>query len=293
MNILLRFKSHKYETKFHENLELYTSRMTVAHTVLCLVMIPFLPAIQYFAYRESATTLVMVQRVAQQYAINIALLIIALILRKYRRRLAKRHNAVRWALDTMYCVVAAYESYYYGQGLTLKGNSQVYFWGWWNCLCALIKINIISRWYMKLLAYLILIVYFGIKTYVLQTDYAILISLFQAIIFLGLQTYFQERADKTRFLEKQTLFEETEALREIIEQTTEAIMIYGINEGVLFKNSSKYEWWNESLTFEDNLSRVRLDHKSNTTTTTTTTVNYFQLSICNIFLGEFVSNIIL
>ena len=271
MNILLRFKSHNHETRFHENLELYTSRMLVAHSVLCLVTIPFLPAIQYFAYRESATTLLMVQRVALNYTVNIALLILTLILRKYRKRLAKRHNAVRWVLDIMYCLVAVFEAYYWGQGLSLRPNTPVYFWGWWNCLTAVIKINIISRWYMKLVAYLILVMYFGIKTFVLLIDYSVLLTLMQAIVFLGLQTYFQERADKTRFLEKQTLFEETEALREIIEQTAEAIMIYGIDEGVLFKNSNKYEWWNESLTFEDNMSRIRLDQKSDTIATVTET----------------------
>ena len=284
MNILLRFKSHNHETRFHENLEIYTSRMIVAHSVLCLVTIPFVPAIQYFAYRGVASTQLMIQRTALAYTVNIFLLILSIILRKYRRRLAKKHNAVRWVLDIMYCLVEVYEGYFWMQGLNLRGNTPVYFWGWWHCLIAVIKINIISRWYMKLIAYLELIMLFGIKIYLFQTDYSILITLVQAIVFLGFQTYFQERSDKTRFLEKQTLFEETEALREIIEQTAEAIMIYGIDEGVLFKNSNKYEWWNESLTFEDNMSKVRLDQKSNTTPTM---VNSFCLQICNVFFSPF------
>lgn len=108
-------------------------------------------------------------------------------------------------------------------------------------MTACIKINMISRWYMKLIAYLILILWFGIKTIVVQQNYVIVVILCQAIVFLILHTYFQERADKLRFLEKQTLVEETEALREIMEQTTEAIVVCGMDEGVLYKNSNKFE----------------------------------------------------
>ena len=262
MNILLKFKSPKHELNFHENLEPYTSRMIVTHSVLCIAIVPLQPLAQYYLFNSMSSLSGVIKRIALTWVVNIALLIFSILLQRYRERLHKRHHVVRWSLDILYCLVEGYETYFYSEGSALRSQTQNYFWGWWHALTAIIKINMISRWYLKLVAYLILILTFGIQTYVDQQNKAIIVVTVQAVVFLVLYTYFQERSDKLRFLEKQTLVEETEALREIMEQTTEAIVICGIDEGVLYKNSNKFEWWDESLPFEANLSKVLVENKT-------------------------------
>ena len=277
MDLLLRFKARNYDRKYHDDLELYTSRMIVSHSILCAVILPFVPLVQYYSYNEQADVSVIIRRTGLQYGVNLFLLFLSLFLRKYRSKLVKRQSTVRWLLDILYCLVEAYEAYFYSEGVRLRAGFQSYFWGWWNSLQAAIKINIISRWYMKAIAYLILIMTFGISSYIDQDNKAILVTLVQAVIFLGLQTYFQERTEKKHFLEKQKLFEETEALRDIIEQTSVSVMICGIEEGLLFKNSKKYEWWSDELSLEDNFSKVKLDTKGNA-------VNTLLLALSNGFL---------
>ena len=262
MNFLLKFKSPKHETNFHENLEPYTSRMVVTHSVLVIAIVPLSPLVQYYTFRANSDLGMVIRRVALTWIVNIALLILSILLQKYRERLHKRHHIVRWSLDILYCLVAGFETYYYLEGSVLTSKTQNYFWGWWHALTAIIKINMISRWYLKLVAYLVLVLPFGIQTYIDVGNRALIVVTAQAVVFLALYTYFQERSDKMRFLEKQTLVEETEALREIMEQTTEAIVICGIDEGVLYKNSKKFEWWNESLPVEANLSKVLVENKT-------------------------------
>ena len=262
MNIFLNFKSHNHEMKFQDNLELSFSRMVITHSVLCISVVPFYPLVQYFSFYATVGADVVIRRTAINWSVNLGLLALALLLRKYRRKLDKRPVVARWALDILYCLVEAYEAYLWSEAVALNTSFQRYFWGWWNALTAIIKINMISRWYLKLVAYLTLIVTFGIQTFVDHQTYTSAVIIGQAVIFLVLHTYFQERSDKMRFLEKQTLIEETEALREIMEQTTEAIVVYGIDEGVLYKNSNKFEWWDESLAFEANLGRVLLEKKT-------------------------------
>lgn len=263
MDFLLKFKSPKHEARYNENLGLYTSRMVVTHSILCISVLPLYPLVQYFSFNSSAGYGVVIRRASLTWIINLSLLFLSIVLRRHYRRLDKRPEISRWCLDFLYCLVEGFEAYFWAEGINLTTSSYQEIWGWWHALTATIKINMISRWYLKFLAYLALIMTFGMKTFLLNTNYGILVVFFQAVIFLVLYTYFQERAEKKRFLEKETLFEETEALREIMEQTTEAIMICGINEGILYKNSNKFEWWNDDLSYEANLDRVQIENKTN------------------------------
>ena len=73
-----------------------------------------------------------------------------------------------------------------------------------------------------------------------------------------LTTYLSERDRRGYFLEKQALFDETKVHKEIFELASDGVVIWGIQDGMLYHNWSqeKYRWRNSEKTPQQNFEKI-------------------------------------
>ena len=73
-----------------------------------------------------------------------------------------------------------------------------------------------------------------------------------------LKTYLNERDRRRFFLEKQALFEETKVHKEIFELASDGVVIWGLQDGLLYHNWSKekYRWRDSEKTPQQNFEKI-------------------------------------
>jgi PAS domain-containing protein len=264
MNIFLEFKNKNLEHSFYGNLGSYTAHMMITHTILAISALPMIPINQYFLSDRNFQ-----KRIFQLYgwvSFFVVLLLLGILARRFRARLEKHKKTARWVLDLFYTGLTGLLSVLLWDAMQKDDSSDIqYFLGWLHCLTCTSTLGIISRWYLKAAAYVSLIMPLAIEAY-LKFGHLVFLSVMVRIsLFLSLSTYFQERNDKNRFIEKYKLHVETLILKEILNQTTEGIIICDLKRAVQFRNSSygKFSWWDENRTFIQNLEQIHAEQQIN------------------------------
>lgn len=84
--------------------------------------------------------------------------------------------------------------------------------------------------------------------------------MFQMVLLEILITYFNEKDRRKYFIEKQQLYEETKVYKEIFDLTSDGVIIYGLQEGTLYRNWSneKHRWWDIDESIEQNFEKISL-----------------------------------
>lgn len=262
MDCFLNFRNKKHEAKYHENIDPYLSNVLTSTLVVVAAGLPFTPYTQYLRFKESTAPMpVIIRRALLGLSLYIVLLAVALIVYKMPQRLKKHQRAIRWVFDIFFNLMAGYLAYMYWDSGTFEKNPVLrYYWGWWNSLMAVALLTPISRWYLKLSAYLILILRIGISSYITEQKPSVLINMFQMIILEMLLNYYNERGNRKQFIEKHALYEETKVFREIFDETADGVIIYGLDEGMLFRNwnNEKYRWWQQQFSIQENFESIVL-----------------------------------
>ena len=180
------------------------------------------------------------------------------------KRFKKHENRVKLCLDIFYTASSGFLAWQMITRAPRYTNSELGFKsGWLASVICVAVFEVISRLYLKLIANLILICCLFIKIYFDTHDLPVVFNIVQTGLFYCLSIYFTHRDTIKRFLEKQKIHEETEIFKEVLDQTTEGILIYGLKEGEMYRNwkSKKKNWWNEQLSVTENFKAIIVEQK--------------------------------
>lgn len=263
MNAFLEFKNKKLEDRFYDKLDSYTSHMIVTHTLLAITALPTGLVNQAL---KAGSFLDHISCGMQWTGFFIVLLLMGLLARSFRTKLAKYKRISRWALDLFYTCLSAFLLFIGWNAMTQNAPPPVlYLVGWWHCLVCTATLCIISRWYLKAMAFCAVVIRMGLGAY-FEYDRPIFLNLMIGItLFMCLNSYFQERSEKKRFIEKYKFEVETAIFKEILHQTTEGIIISDLEGKIQFKNLSegKFGWWDENHSFSENLEQIEVEQQIN------------------------------
>ena len=258
-------KKKKPANTHYESMDDYTARLFHTHTILGMAAIPFTPYTQYETIKEANFSTQSIVLGFVWFGFFWALLFMGIIARRMRKRLERQPKAARWCLDIITMLLSGILIW----NMTHKSKShdddtQIRFvTGWWNGLVTLSVLSTISRWYLRALSYAGVVAGITITAFLDTDRIRALFILIQIMIYFVLSNFLSERGSRKKFLEKQKLYEETQVFKEILDQTTDGILIYGLQEGLMYRNweNNKYKWWKEDQTIDQNLKKIKMDQK--------------------------------
>lgn len=263
MDLLLNFKNKAYETEYHASIDSYLRKIIKSNLAVGIVVLPFTPYIAYLAFRnsEDGWSAVLIRRTVTNASLYAILILVAMFIYKAWSKLIKHKTITRWIFDIFFIAVAGYYAYQFWD--VNKGTSDSttnYLMGWYQCLLTVALFGPISRWYLKLTAYLVIILRFGIQIHLQNQSEFVLVRLIQMILLEALLTYSNERDARKYFLEKQSLYEESKVFKEIFDMTSDGVIIYGLQDGMSFQNgySQKCVWWQSERNLQQNLQKIKL-----------------------------------
>lgn len=262
MDYFLNFKNKKYESLYYDSIDPYLAKIIKSNLVILIVVVPFLPYTQSLRFRNpNISTSQSIQRTLTTCILYCLLALLVLFIIKTRSSLKKHHKITRWSFDLFFNLIAGYYAFQFWEN-NKDGDDAIfqYFVGWWQSTIAFALLSPLSRWYLKLGAYLTFILRIGVGAYLSTHSTVILIRMIQILLLKVLLTYLNERDDRKFFLEKQFLYEETKVYKDIFDLTSDGVIIYGLKEGLLFRNGShqNYRWWQEDQSLEQNFAQVQL-----------------------------------
>lgn len=262
MDYFLNFKNKNYEAQYNESIEPYLSKIVRSNLITVVVVVPFLPYLYYMQYKDAIDTdkgNIIWSAIGS--IIFVFLGVLAICIRKKWEILRKHRNATRWGFDILFNFIAGYHAYQFWNFVDDNGSPTYHYtYGWWHCFLCVTVFNPISRWYLKLSAYLIVILRTGIGVYLTTHCHLLVIKIIQMVFLEALLTYFSEKDRRKYFIEKQQLYEETKVYKEIFDLTSDEVIIYGLQEGMMFRNCSNetHRWWKTDEDIEQNFKNIIL-----------------------------------
>lgn len=266
MNVCLGIKNKKHEKIYNDHLiDSHTNPSIHRHVILGISVLPLTTYNQYLSILDRGRTADQIVTSVVWIFLLFLLLVVGLVVMRLNKRLQKRRREVRFCLDIFYTLISGYLAWVLVKRAQAPDHLEVKFGiGWYTCFITVAIIESISRWYLKVLSYLAIICTLYIKVYVDTRQMSMILAWLQLLIYLTLSTYFSHRDAVKRFIEKQKMYEETQTFRDIFDQTTDGILIYGLKEGEIsrnWKNKKQYHWWNEQLSVEENLKAIKVEQK--------------------------------
>lgn len=262
MDYLLNFKNRKYEAHYYAQIDPYLTKIVRSSLIASISVLAFLPYTCYVQFQNAeAPVMDTIRRTIFGVFIFVILGLVSLFIQCKKAFLRRHGKATRWGFDIFFNLVAGFVAFqFYDFYKDTTSPLSMFILGWWECLLVVTFFGPISRWYLKLSAYLIVILRVGISIYLATGSAFMLIKLFQMIILEVFLCYFHEKDRRRYFLEKQSLYEETKVYKEIFDLTSDGIIIYGLQEEVLFRNWSneKHRWWKIDDSVEQNFQKILL-----------------------------------
>lgn len=262
MDFFLNFKNKSYEALYYESIDTYLSKIVKSCFTIMIVVAPFIPYQIYLLYHfKVASDSVTLRRSVLGSAIFLYFGVVALFIRMKGPMLKRNRVATRWGFDIMFNLMAIYIAYqFYDFNIDNPVLLSQYMFGWWECLLVVTVFSPISRWYLKLSAYLIVILRVGIGVYLATHAPGLLLKMFQMVFLEVFLIYFSEKDRRRYFIEKRHLYEETKVYKEIFDLTSDGVIIYGLQEGMLFRNWSneKHRWWKSDSSVDQNFEKIIL-----------------------------------
>ena len=257
-------KHKKPAAEYNENIEDYTARIFHTHAILGLAALPFTPYNQYEIMKQSNFSANSIIHGVGWNLFFLILFIMGICARKFKKRFERHPKISRWCFDIMTTCLAGYLSWASIEKSEAPGDSQIKFiGGWWISMITLSLLNTISRWYLRTLAYAAIVLNITIKAYAELCQLRLILILVEIMIYFLLSNYLSEKDSKKKFMEKQKLYEETQVFKDILDQTTDGILIYGLQEDLIYRNweNNKYKWWKEGQALDENLKQIKIDQK--------------------------------
>lgn len=265
-------------------MDYYTAQSLYTQALLGATALIFIPIVQYELIKTSEFKASAIAYGVMKCLFFLVLVIAGLSARLLWKRLQKYHRAARWGLDLFNLLLASYLSWNFTRA-RLQNNLVS---GWWNGLISMTVVTSISRWYLKIIAYAAIVAV--AFTYQFLGDLnspKIPLTMINIILYFALSTYFLHRFEISRFLEKQNLLEEAQAFKQMLDLTTDGIIIYSLKEELMYKNwdDQRYAWWNEKETTEYNLNNIKIDQKKSVLNITSASLSTNAINTVNYFNG--------
>lgn len=262
MDLLLNFKNKNYDAKYHESFDPYLRKVLKTNFAYMITVLPFFPYSEYVVIKISVDTQAEIIRAAFISVLYAFLIINSIIILKLKPLISRHQKLTRWAFDIFYCVFGAYFAYHFWvYSSNAKDPISNYIVGWMASFMAFLMVGPISRWYLKLATYLVIILRIGSCAYIIEYSSFILLKVIQIVLMEILVVYLGERDKRKHFIEKQLLFEETTVYKDIFELATDTFAIYGLKEGLLFHNwttNEKCRWRNSERSLEQNFGNIHI-----------------------------------
>ena len=246
MDIFLNFKNKSYEAHFFDSVDPYLSKIVKASLISIVAAVPFLPYTQYTSFQGATHDATKIVRAIIQPLIYLLLALAVVFIYKKKEMLRRHQKATRMGFDIFFTLIAGWYAYnFFDLNQNNVSSGIHYITGWWHCLLAVTLFSPISRWYLKLAAFLAIILRIGIGSYLLTPGARGIIHIVRMVILEVLLTYYHEKDRRRYFIEKQALYEETKVFKDIFDLTSDGVILYGLKEGMIFRNWSndKYRWW--------------------------------------------------
>lgn len=265
MNVFLSIKNKQHKKKYNDNSDDYTTQSLHKHVILGISILPLSAINQYLLIQHADYSTEQIVFAVTWILLFIILLLVGLLVSPLQKRLKKRRSLVRFCLDIFYTSLAAFLAYLMYKRALIVDHLEIKFaTGWFGCQITIAIFEIISRWYLKLISTLAVVCFIFCSVYKDTREIRMIITLIQLVIYYVLSIYFTHRDTIKRFLEKQKTYDEAQIFKEILDQTTDGILIYGLQEGKMYRNwedKKKYSWWNEQQSVEENLKAIKVEQK--------------------------------
>lgn len=266
MNYLLNFKKKSYDDIYHSDIDSYVSHLFSSHIAVCIAAIPFTALGEYIEFKSMKSVPYVIQRTLVAFSIYSIILVTAIVAKKAKLRIKMYKKQAMLCFDIFYHLLAVLLSYRYCSLIDLPYQAGLlYYWGWWSFLVMTILFESISRWFLRFTAFMIPIIWIGIRLYKNLDNELALSILFELALAILILSYLRERVSKKSFIEKQKAYEESQAIKEIMDQSTNGIIVYDLQGRDMLSNmvTETYKWWRLDQLSKCNLERIKIQSIKN------------------------------
>ena len=296
MNPLLVFKNKNHETKYLSDLDSYTSRILYAHSILAAVSVVITPIKEHFWFNDEHNKQQRIKNVLIEVLGFFFLLAVAIVMRVTRRRLERFKRATIKILDFFYTAFSLYVIYTFVDFLRYdKRFFSDYSLAWWHFFTCCLVFEPIQRWYLKLLAFLAVMIRLMLMTRPgvsfddlrnLGDLKLIMCSLVQVAVGVCLVIYMVERHKRGNHLAKELLQEENSSLKQIIELCSDGVLICDMKGDIEYTSRvlQNSRWWKAKSNLFANLTMIQVKPSM---LSSIETVNYIYLKYMGLIIHLF------
>ena len=152
-------------------------------------------------------------------------------------QLKKYHKLIFFLFDIVQCCAALSFFLVFNSGLEKVGSNLLLSIGWTSGLQYIAGVLLIDSWQLKVVHVLFqttfFAMYFGLTATGVFSTY---IYLADIVLMYGLFFYFSEKFTRMEFLEKRKMYEDSEAVKSILDDITEGIVIITRQNKILYMN---------------------------------------------------------
>ena len=259
MNFCLGFEKQKHYQAFVSDFSVRVKRKLIEGLIIngsfAISVIT-----QYAADTQSKSVSVVIWSLSK-LSITLLWIIGIACIRIRLEKFKKYHRLIFLLFDIFQCcsTINLYPFFSHGQqkrygGLGLLIN------GWYNGVSYFLAIQLIECWQIKVLHILFQTILFGVYIGKIETyPTAQLMSAMQSFIVFSLSQYFREKFIRMDFLEKRKVYDDSEAVKSILDDITEGIMIINQERKILYMNQPVQKMFKLEKKYpEDLFSRIKI-----------------------------------
>ena len=253
-----------YKDVCEKDLDAYTSRVLRSQFLIALVILPFLPVKQFWNIQNYSNLQDGLRNSVLLVIFYLIVLLISLIVRRFRIQFERFGGECILVLDLMHTSLSILLSFIIiDDNNTHNDPRERYLEGCWTAVICIAFFGTISKWFLRVTAYLVLVLRIGLAVFISQKNYSELITMLQLILFLSLKTYFDERGERSLVNEKQALMEDVQILKGLQNKIKTGIAACDLKGKVVMNNMSQqlHRWWINIRNSEENLSQIKITRR--------------------------------
>ena len=245
MNLFLQFKNNSYATAYSHDLKLQLKRRTA---MISLIIVVFIIANGISLGLNPALGPTR-SKILICFRLGVCILTFGgiYLLKRNVSKCKKHIGKINIILDVL-TAMSPFVVYPLAGNYALDrfSNLGMFIYSWSTAVCTFAMAFTFGNWWMKAVVSIAQYIYFFIFLFQ-QESYCIPIFIFgiEAIILYLALTYLQEKYDRINFLEKQTIYDNYEAIKKIVDDISQGIMIVDQSNEVIYANRIVYTLLNQ------------------------------------------------
>ena len=176
-------------------------------------------------------------------------------------KVKKYHKFIFFLFDIVQSVAALSFFAIFNPGLDLIGGTPILTIGWATGVQYIAGVLLIESWLLKVAHVFfqttLFSMYFGLNSGGTSSTYIYITNIF---VMFGLFFYFSEKFTRMEFLEKRKMYEDSEAVKSILDDITEGIVIINRQNKILYMNQPVQKMFKleQHKTTEELFSRIKI-----------------------------------